>query len=374
MEIRENNTLVEFLVEFFSEEEDTSFQETFREIFEKIQSYKTEINKLIEEKVLPIILNDELFEFKEQKEKITKLEEAKKEFFFHLEKFWLYEKHIVAFGGRFSSGKSSVINTILGVDKLLPVDVTPTTAIPTYLTAVKGLDEERIKNKFLIIGSGGEENETKLQTKLMNLNYLLNLRHNDIKEFPIPLSLFVKYFVIFPESIEHLTRIPIDLKTSLEKIVLVDTPGFDSASNIKDLEFSKETLKNAHVVFWVVDVNDGEMAEESINFLKKLKIKNGDNEGLPFELYIILNKAETKSPKGIKEVKRKIEETLENAKIPFKEVIPFSAKEPQEFTEELNYLRNLIFNESFNKIKSGEQAYLFFNILEDLINDAEERL
>ncbi|RTZ58608.1 MAG: hypothetical protein DSZ31_05560, partial [Gammaproteobacteria bacterium] len=97
----------------------------------------------------------------------------------------------------------------------------------------------------------------------MNLNYLLNLRHNDIKEFPIPLSLFVKYFVIFPESIEHLTRIPIDLKTSLEKIVLVDTPGFDSASNIKDLEFSKETLKNAHVVFWVVDVNDGEMAEES---------------------------------------------------------------------------------------------------------------
>ena len=44
----------------------------------------------------------------------------------------LAKKFIVAFGGGFSAGKSSLINAVLG-KKLLVTEVGPTTSLPTYL-------------------------------------------------------------------------------------------------------------------------------------------------------------------------------------------------------------------------------------------------
>lgn len=46
----------------------------------------------------------------------------------------LAEKTIVAFGGPFSAGKSSLINALIG-KKLLVVEVDPTTALPAYVLA-----------------------------------------------------------------------------------------------------------------------------------------------------------------------------------------------------------------------------------------------
>ena len=61
--------------------------------------------------------------------------------------YFLYSRNVVGVGGRFSSGKSKFINSILNTDSiLLPEDQNPTTAIPTYI--IKGLKENLILFTF----------------------------------------------------------------------------------------------------------------------------------------------------------------------------------------------------------------------------------
>lgn len=43
------------------------------------------------------------------------------------------DKVVISFGGKVSSGKSKLINTISGIGDQLPVDQKTTTAIPTYI-------------------------------------------------------------------------------------------------------------------------------------------------------------------------------------------------------------------------------------------------
>ena len=43
------------------------------------------------------------------------------------------DKVVISFGGKFSAGKSQFINSISGIDGLLPVKQQPTTSIPTYI-------------------------------------------------------------------------------------------------------------------------------------------------------------------------------------------------------------------------------------------------
>jgi GTP-binding protein EngB required for normal cell division len=357
------NTVIEFLSEFLDESNNIE-SEAFKEVFEKINEEKQKIEKFLEDYIHPIILNDNLFSYEEEKENLLKLEEEKKAFFYQLEKFWLYEKFVIAFAGRFSSGKSSVINTLLGVKQLLPTDVTPTTAIPTYLTSISGLNEDKIKDKFLVVSK--EENNGSPKAKLMDLKYLLELRHNDLKKISIPLTRFISSFVIFPESIKHLSSI----SANLDNLAIVDTPGFDSADKESDRVFTRETLINSDVVFWVIDINDGDIPKHALEFLKEI----GKEEGLPFDLYIILNKADTKPPKAVEKVKQKVEKSLTENNIPFKGVIPFSAKKPDKFKENLIFLRNLIFKELSEKALEKSPKYLFFNFLEVNLLNWEERL
>ena len=58
--------------------------------------------------------------------------------------FILYEKligkNVVALGGGFSSGKSSFLNALMGGRKILPEDLDPSTAVPTYI--VRGKEHE----------------------------------------------------------------------------------------------------------------------------------------------------------------------------------------------------------------------------------------
>ncbi|MBR0280228.1 MAG: dynamin family protein, partial [Oscillibacter sp.] len=58
--------------------------------------------------------------------------------------FILYDKligkNVVALGGGFSSGKSSFLNALMGGRKILPEDLDPSTAVPTYI--VRGKEHE----------------------------------------------------------------------------------------------------------------------------------------------------------------------------------------------------------------------------------------
>ncbi len=94
-------------------------------------------NKGLEE--YQCILDNNFLEFasgvdslKEKEIALLELQEIKKELQLVASYPSLFQKNMVAVGGGFSTGKSSFLNHLLGLNLKLPENLTPTTAIPTY--------------------------------------------------------------------------------------------------------------------------------------------------------------------------------------------------------------------------------------------------
>ena len=101
-------------------------------------------------------------------------------------------------------------------------------------------------------------------------------------------------------------------------------------------------------MFWVIDVNAGEISASSVKTLR---------EHLKKDLYIILNKIDTKSIQSVNDVKKKVENTLKDNNIKYKEVILFS-KETSDIKDILNIVKAIEHNDN-------QDAFLL-NILAEL--------
>ncbi|GAA6973781.1 hypothetical protein ID0081_12820 [Helicobacter pylori] len=88
-------------------------------------------------------------EFKEQAVALRALQELGNELQLVASYPSLFQKSMVAVGGGFSTGKSSFLNHLLGLNLKLPENLTPTTAIPTY--CLKG--EREVLMGFLKMGA-----------------------------------------------------------------------------------------------------------------------------------------------------------------------------------------------------------------------------
>ncbi|GAA9115486.1 hypothetical protein Taiwan63_12540 [Helicobacter pylori] len=84
------------------------------------------------------VLNNEFLafsnevEFKEQAVALRTLQELGNELQLVASYPSLFQKSMVAVGGGFSTGKSTFLNKLLGLNLKLPEAINPTTAIPTY--------------------------------------------------------------------------------------------------------------------------------------------------------------------------------------------------------------------------------------------------
>ncbi len=155
-------------------------------------------------------------------------------------------KTVVAFGGGFSAGKSSLINAILG-SHLLVTDIDPTTALPAYL--MKG-NEDRI--------------------------WAMNLHHQRVE--------------LMEEEFKSLTHEERDRYGSdaarafsaafiqrgsfpWAHLALIDTPGYSAAAKAgerTDSELALAQLSSAHAVVWTVPLKQGEIPETDLQFLARL--------------------------------------------------------------------------------------------------------
>lgn len=162
--------------------------------------------------------------------------------------------------GEFSSGKSSLINALLGRE-LLPVDVTPTTAV---------VNEIRFSSKedFIeVIYRDGRIERISFSSDLRGFN------NADVK----------------------LIRIYSSLNLISPNIVIVDTPGLSSL--IKEHEETiKEYVPKSDAIFLVIDVNQGTLTRSSVAFLEYTNLINR-------KIYAILTKSDTKSEKELNEVR-----------------------------------------------------------------------
>lgn len=222
---------------------------------------------------------------------------------------WSKEKINIALIGKFSSGKSSIVNSLLSI-KLLPVETTPTTAVPTFVA--HGYDDKVYY----------EDNEGNIRE--IDLNIFKNISYVTLKEFPI--SYFIRYFVVFNDI------------SSFKEVNILDTPGFSSDKEI-DFQRVSESIDLSDIIFYVLDINDGTLTHDAIQVLKNIKNEN---------LYIILNKSDTKPPSERQKIKEHVINILNENQINFIDVIIYSSK--KNINNCLENLKNLI-----NKLKKEKQ-------------------
>lgn len=293
----------------------------------KIEKVKT----FIFEKFIPVIDRANIYEdefdfFEKIKEGYHRWENVTK-------KSWLNDKVVISLLGRFSSGKSSIVNSLLG-ESLLPVDITPSTAIPTYISFTPQMEPTCKVEDY-----DGDIKEISLE-QFRKISYV------DFRDFP--LSSFIRHICVEYNN------------ENLKEKSILDTPGYDSL-NEKDKRKTIEAIRESDVILWVMDINDGTLSNDVIKFIKECIIKD-DNP-----LYIIINKADKKSPGERKRTLNEVQDQLRRSEINFEECFLYSTmtdeyksnlvsliktiqKKPKKsFTDQIKDCFELTFNEINSK-------------------------
>ncbi|EDP73834.1 dynamin family protein [Hydrogenivirga sp. 128-5-R1-1] len=246
------------------------------------------------------------------KEQINKILSQKKEIDKKLE---LLEKDLiplkVAIVGEFSSGKSSIINSLLG-ENIIPTGDEPMTSVVSIFKYGNG--------KYI---------EAEYEGRIITLTQeeFSLIKHISKEEAKVKLG-------IDTEKINKLIfYYPNDLLT---KINIIDTPGFSTANHKGDDEKTLKVIENEiDVLFWTIDVNQGTINETSLKILKNIQNKRKD---LP--IFIIANKIETKGKPSSAKIKTILEDISEKSGI--SDVYPYSAKMILESLNEDNYIDKVV--------------------------------
>lgn len=220
----------------------------------------------------------------------------------------IQDKVVISFGGAFSAGKSKFINSISGIENMLPVAQVPTTSIPTYI--IKSNRNELRANS--IYGY-----ETNLTEEAMHA-----LTHEFYDAYGIGFSAFVDSIIV--ES--NRFSLPQD-------IALLDTPGYTkhdekSASKltISDKERAFEQLRASDYLIWLADI-DGCLTDEDLNFMKELRIKT--------PILIVFTKADKRPESEIQSIIRTAQETIDGTSIDCFGITAYSSNQNKEYGNNL---------------------------------------
>ncbi|MGL2359535.1 dynamin family protein [Helicobacter pylori] len=253
------------------------------------------------------ILANEFLEFasgvdslKEKEIALLTLQEIQKELQLVASYPSLFQKTIVAVGGGFSAGKSTFLNNLLGLKLKLPEDMNPTTAIPTY--CLKG-------KKEVLMGFSQNGGMVELPHLAFDHQFLKSLGFN-LKE-------------IMPFMLLSAPSAP------FEFLCFIDTPGFNPGNQGYtggDKEASKESLKHAKHILWLISCERGGIESDDLEFLQELY-----EEGK--QVFIVLSRADRRTKSQLEEVAKKIRETLKDNGIEFLGICAYSATRYQEYKE-----------------------------------------
>ncbi len=254
------------------------------------------------------ILDNEFLDFasgvdslKEKEIALLMLQEIQKELQLVASYPSLFQKTIVAVGGGFSAGKSTFLNNLLGLKLKLPEDMNPTTAILTY--CLKG-------KKEVLMGFSQNGGMVELPHLAFDHQFLKSLGFN-LKE-------------IMPFMLLSAPSVP------FEFLCFIDTPGYNSADQgytSGDEEASKESLKHAKHILWLISCERGGIESDDLEFLQELYEEEGK------QVFIVLSRADRRTKSQLEEVAIKIRETLKDNGIEFLGICTYSATRYQEYKE-----------------------------------------
>ncbi|MGL2400336.1 dynamin family protein [Helicobacter pylori] len=264
------------------------------------------------------VLDNEFLEFasgvdslKEKEIALLTLQEIKKELQLVASYPSLFQKTIVAVGGGFSAGKSTFLNNLLGLKLKLPEDTNPTTAIPTY--CLKG-------KKEVLMGFSQNGGMVELPHLTFDHQFLKSLGFN-LKE-------------IMPFMLLSAPSVP------FEFLCFIDTPGYNPGNQGYtggDKEASKESLKHAKHILWLISCERWGIESDDLEFLQELY-----EEGK--QVFIVLSRADRRTKSQLEEVAKQIRETLKDNGIEFLGIGAYSATrylEIKEFSEKSSVFNSL---------------------------------
>jgi len=216
----------------------------------------------------------------------------------------IYNKNIVAVGGGFSAGKSEFLNSFFTQKEIkLPVGINPVTAIPTYITSGE---------QNLIKGFSYKGGVVELTAELYK-----QLSHDFIKSLGFNLKDIAPLMAI---------ETPIE---SYNHICFVDTPGYNPSNTgytEKDSDTSKEYLKYANTLLWVIGIDtNGTIPASDLDFLEDIALEDK-------KIYIIANKADLRSNSDVEDILDTFEELLDEYDIEYEGISAFSAIGHKEYT------------------------------------------
>ncbi|RKV00812.1 dynamin-like GTPase family protein [Helicobacter pylori] len=285
------------------------------------------------------VLDDEFLEFasgvdslKEKEIALLTLQEIKKELQLVASYPSLFQKTIVAVGGGFSAGKSTFLNNLLGLKLKLPEHMNPTTAIPTY--CLKG-------KKEVLMGFSQNGGMVELPHLAFDHQFLKSLGFN-LKE-------------IMPFMLLSAPSVP------FEFLCFIDTPGYNPGNQGYtggDKEASKESLKHAKHILWLISCERGDIHKDDLEFLQELY-----EEGK--QVFIVLSRADRRTKSQLEEVAIKIRETLKDNGIEFLGIGAYSATRYQEYKE---------FSEKSHVFNSLEEFLMKLNQRSEKQNEILESL
>lgn len=114
-----------------------------------------------------------------------------------------------------------------------------------------------------------------------------------------------------------------------EFLCFIDTPGFNPGNQGYtggDKEASKESLKHAQYILWLISCERGGIESDDLEFLQELY-----EEGK--QVFIVLSRADRRAKSQLEEVAKQIKETLEDSGIEFLGIGAYSATRYQEYKE-----------------------------------------
>ncbi|WP_305872278.1 dynamin-like GTPase family protein [Helicobacter pylori] len=285
------------------------------------------------------ILDNEFLEFasgvdslKEKEIALLMLQEIQKELQLVASYPSLFQKTMVAVGGGFSAGKSTFLNQLLGLKLKLPEDTLPTTAIPTY--CLKG-------KKEVLMGFSQNGGMVELPNLAFDHQFLKSLGFN-LKE-------------IMPFMLLSAPSVP------FEFLCFIDTPGYNPGNQGYtggDKEASKESLKHAKHILWLISCERGGIESDDLEFLQELY-----EEGK--QVFIVLSRADRRTKSQLEEVAIKIKETLKDNGIEFLGICAYSATRYQEYKE---------FSEKSHVFNSLEEFLMKLNQRSEKQNEILESL
>ena len=219
----------------------------------------------------------------------------------------LAHKTLIAFGGGFSAGKSSLINALIGEKRLLPAQVDPTTSLPTYLLhgpahAIHALNQYR-----RLIELSPEE--------------FASLTHDEQARFGSSAARLLEATYLTHPSF------------AWQNLAFIDTPGYskpdDANASRSDAQLARAWLNSAHAIVWAVSAEAGCISEDDLAFLATL------NPDIP--RVVVVTKADKKTEKDVADISELIKKTMAERNLPARKILVVSARK-KDFAEMNEFL------------------------------------